>query len=242
MNILMLFSHPWKFGGAETYLLTLSKGLVERGHKVVIVTDNTVNADLNGYGITHYSLIFRSKNPAAFFLTYKKLRKIIQKHNIDIIHAHQRTAGYFAFALSRSTHKPFLVTLHDLWHRTPLKSVHGKIFTNVIAVSEYIKNNFISKFCAEPSHVVTIYNGVDASGFQDEGQLRKDAEQLRLSMGVEPEEKIITLIGRVTWQKGCFDLVKAASCIQKEFNNFRILIVGDGTDIDELKNYVEDKS
>mgnify|MGYP000961110802 FL=1 len=240
MNILLLFSHPWKFGGGETYVLSLAKGLVERGHNVVLVT-GLVNSDLEVANVHHYQLPFRTKNPFKYFTIYQRLKQILLKHDINIIHAQYRTAGYYGVMVERKLGIPFVLTLHDDWHNAPFKSIHGKLFKHVIAVSEAIRQRFIQKFSAEPNNVITIYNGVDEKKFSDKILLKSKAEDLKKRFGILPEEKVITLLGRVRRAKGHFDFIDALDYLKSCSIPFRFLIVGDGPEKEELLNKIVEK-
>ncbi len=240
MNILLLFSHPWKFGGGETYVLSLAKGLIERGHNVVLVT-GLVNFDLQVANVHHYQLPFRTKNPFKYFTIYQQLKQLVLKHDINIIHAQYRTAGYFGAMIERKMGIPFVLTLHDDWHNAPFKSIHGKLFKHVIAVSEAIRQRFIKKFLAEPNNIVTIYNGVDAKKFNDKMLLESNAADLKKRFGILPEEKVITLLGRIRRAKGHFDLIDALDHMKSCQIPFRFLIVGDGPEKEELANKVVEK-
>lgn len=241
LTILILYSHPWKFGGGETYVLSLMQQLVKGGHHVILVTDDSVKFDLPFPGVMHYPLTFRSKNPLDFIRTYIKLKRIAQKHDIDIIHAQQRTAGYFAAAIKKQLNIPFVITLHDIWHRAPFKNMHGKIFKNVIAVSEYMRRQFIETFSANPDHVVTIYNGVDEKKYHDETSLRVRGADFRQQFSILPEENVVAIIGRVTKAKGHFDLIAAVDNIRNLTSSFRVLIIGDGPDVKGLKQFIHEK-
>ncbi len=46
VRILFLFSHPWRFGGAETYTRALIKGLAGRGHEITLITDSGSEPDI----------------------------------------------------------------------------------------------------------------------------------------------------------------------------------------------------
>ncbi|NLW48835.1 MAG: glycosyltransferase family 4 protein [Firmicutes bacterium] len=240
MNILLLFSHPWKFGGGETYVLSLAKGLVEREHNVVLVT-GLVNSDLQVANVHHYQLPFRTKNPFKYFTIYQQLKQVLLKHDINIIHAQYRTAGYYGAMIKRKMGIPFVLTLHDDWHNAPFKSIHGKLFKHVIAVSEAIREQFIRKFVAEPKNVVTIYNGVDEKKFNDKILLKSKAEDFKKRFGILPKEKVITLLGRIRRAKGHFDLIDALDYMKSCSIPFRFLIVGDGPEKEDLLNRVVEK-
>lgn len=240
MNILLLFSHPWRFGGAETYVTALAQGLCQRGHQVVLVTDQ-VDSTVDIPGVQHYSLTFRTRNPLRFIATYKALVEICRNHAIDMIHSQQRTAGYFGAFLAWRLAIGHVITFHDVWHRAPFKASQGKIFNHVIAVSEFMRQNFIKEFAADPSIVLTIHNGVDEGKFKNNEMLKSAADSLRRELAVNPAEILITFVGRVTRAKGCFDLVEATRKLHNAGVAFKCLVVGNGPNIGVLRDYIREQ-
>lgn len=89
MRILILFSQPWKVGGAETHVLDLLKVLRAHGHQAYIATNGTDDAPvqpLEGLTERQWKWNFRSANPLEFRRISRKLRGIVDEYQIDIIH------------------------------------------------------------------------------------------------------------------------------------------------------------
>ncbi|MCX7781641.1 MAG: glycosyltransferase, partial [Negativicutes bacterium] len=139
MRVLILFSQPWRVGGAETHVEALIRGLV--GHKIVLAVNRGSDFDklrslqekchniekiieIQSRGIN----IFRWASDIA------KLAKMILEYEIEVISAHQRTSGLWAYLLKLLTETPFIVTMHDAWHRALFKRMYAKLFPTVIIV------------------------------------------------------------------------------------------------------------
>jgi len=232
MNILILFSHRWRggrAGGAETYTIQLIQGLAARGHSVFLATAKvdpaTIGKPATGVAVD-YELPFQSINPLKKRNVYRQIQRIAEERRIDIVHAQHRTAGYFAEWLWRKRRVPYVVTVHDPWHRTPLKKRHGGLFRRVIAVSDFLRQLLIRDFHFPPERVRTIRNGVDPSRFV--GVTREQGASLRAQYGIAPEEVVLSQVGRISRAKGQHDLIEALALLPSDLN-YRCLIVGEGS-------------
>jgi glycosyltransferase involved in cell wall biosynthesis len=236
MKILVLFSHPWRggrAGGAETYVIQLIKELARRGHQIVFVTSTGKNgADPIPQGVAaEYQLPFQSPNPLDLFKAYRRLAEIVQKHKIEIIHAHHRTAGLFAEYLFRGKQVPYVISIHDTWRRAPFKKLHGKFFRRLIAASSDIKREMEKQYRFTPERIRVIYNGVDPAPF--EKSWSEEAVQFKQRWGIK-DETVLSLIARVTRAKGHYILIEALRLIPPELK-MKCLIVGEGKERRKLE-------
>ncbi|MGD0348138.1 MAG: glycosyltransferase family 4 protein [Terracidiphilus sp.] len=241
MKILILFSHLWhggSAGGAETHATQLMQELSRRGHQIVLVTCSGKD-EVEGMpaGVAaKYELPFHGLNPFDQIKVYRKLAEIVQKHSIEMIHAHHRTAGIFAECIFRGRHVPYVISMHDTWRRAPLKRLHGKFFRRLIAVSAYIKREMEKQYRFSPERIRVIHNGVDPAPFEKAS--REEAAQFRKKNGIE-DEVVLSLIARVTRAKGHYTLVEALRLVPRELK-LKCLIVGEGKEKQKLQQIVSD--
>jgi glycosyltransferase involved in cell wall biosynthesis len=242
MNVLILFSHRWRggrAGGAETHAIDLIKGLAAKGHSIVFVTskaDDGCRPGLSDGVSAHFELPFQTINPLDKFEIYRRLAEIAAEHQIEVIHAHHRNAGYFAELLCRRKHIPYVVTVHDPWHATPFKKSHGKVFRRLIAVSDFLKQVLITRFHVPAERIRTIHNGVDPSRF--EGIAHAEAARFRSAFRVGADEIVLSQISRISKVKGQFDLLHALKLLPPDLP-YRCLIVGEGKERARLERLAE---
>jgi glycosyltransferase involved in cell wall biosynthesis len=238
MNILILFSHRWRAGragGAETYTIELMKGLAARGHSIVLATgkvDRACVGNSTAAIAVDYELSFPTINPLATLNAYRLLQRVVAEHRVDIVHAQHRTAGYLAEFLWRKQHVPYVVTVHDPWHRTPFKKWHGGLFRRVIAVSDFLRQLLIREFHFPAERVRTIRNGVDPSRFAV--VTREQGAILRAQYGIGPEEVVLSQVSRISRAKGHHDLIEALAALPRTLN-YRCLIFGEGSERPRLE-------
>lgn len=86
----------------------------------------------------------------------------------------------------------------------------------IIAVSDLTRNTIINKYHINPQKVVTVHNAVDFSTVEDR----------EISRGVP--EKIVTFLGRITYQKGPEYFIEAAYKVLQKTQNVRFVMAGSG--------------
>ena len=244
MNILVLISHNWRGGrasGMEVYTIELIRGLRAKGHSIFLATGKAgagyIPDPAAGVAVD-LELPFHSLSPLTNLQTYRRLRQVVIERRIDIVHAQHRTAAYFAHALWRKQGVPYVVTIHDPWHATPLKKLHGGLFLRWIAVSEFLRQLLIRQSNVPPERVRTIRNGVDASRFAAVSS--EQAAALRAEYGIAPGEIILSQVSRLSRPKGHRDLIEALALLPRTLN-YRCLIFGEGPELPRLKQLVRQR-
>ncbi len=136
----------------------------------------------------------------------------------DVAHAHTWYADMAGLWI-RTLHRiPLVVTLHSLEPLRPWKADQlgsGYLLSSwiektavetadrVIAVSAGMRDDILAHFGADPERVVVIHNGIDPERFR-----RTDRRDALEHFGVR--EPYVLFVGRITDQKGIFDLLAAA--------------------------------
>jgi len=238
VNILILFTQPWRVGGAETHVTDLISGLTAKGHKVYLAVHGEKSKKMDELVDEQWSFNFRSVNIFQYLIVAKQLVKIIKEKKIDVIHGHQRTAGYIASYIKSLIGIPFVVTIHDPWNRAVFKSYYGKKFDHIITVSEFLRKRFIADFGFSPDKVHTIYNGADSERYNLDKYPIAQLNKLRQGLGIQPHEKVVSLIARLYESKGQQYLIAAAATVLIKCPNTKFLLVGSGEHEDKFKKQV----
>ncbi|MCL2738835.1 MAG: glycosyltransferase family 4 protein, partial [Bacteroidales bacterium] len=86
----------------------------------------------------------------------------------------------------------------------------------VMAVSHLTRNTIIQRYGIHPDKVATVHNGVDFTGH----------DAVSVERGVT--DKIVTFLGRITFQKGPEYFIEAAAKVLKKYPNVRFVMAGSG--------------
>lgn len=152
--------------------------------------------------------------------------EIALRYDFDVIHAHDWLTYLAGTAAKRLTGKPLVVHVHATeFDRSgnnintivyDLEKLGMKEADKVIAVSNLTRNTVINKYGIHPDKVVTVHNAVDFDGF----------EQMSVNRGVD--DKIVTFLGRITFQKGPEYFIEAAAKVLKRYPKVRFVMAGSG--------------
>lgn len=154
------------------------------------------------------------------------------KGQFDVIHAHDWLTYFAGIAAKRVSGKPLVVHMHATEYDRSGENVNTQVYAieragmeaadRVIAVSNLTRNIVITKYGIPAEKVVTVHNAVR---FAENGS---DAPE----RGVE--DKIVTFLGRITYQKGPDYFVEAAAKVLKKVPNVRFVMAGSG----DMMNHV----
>lgn len=150
-----------------------------------------------------------------------------RKDEFDVIHAHDWLTYMAGIAAKELTGKPLIVHVHATsFDRGTVEQIDGRVFSiekrgmmeadKVVAVSDFTRNIVINKYGIPPEKVVTVHNAVDFSGRDD----------IHVERGVK--DKVVTFLGRITFQKGPEYFIEAAAKVLKRTSNVRFVMAGSG--------------
>jgi glycosyltransferase involved in cell wall biosynthesis len=156
----------------------------------------------------------------------------------DVIHVHDWLTYPAGIEAKKISGKPLVVHVHateyDRCGENHNKNVHeierrGMEFADkVITVSDLTRNIVISKYSISPLKVVTIHNGVEPA---NNGIIQNIWKR-------GTKDKIVTFLGRITWQKGPKYFIKAAYKVLQKMDNVRFVMAGSGDLMEEMVKYV----
>jgi len=165
MNILFLY--PWmSLGGAPNSTLTIAKGMMERGHRVLIFTRSggIHESKLREMGIPYVSAPYSLVCPKLYHLNLRaldKLRKTIDEHSIDIVHAFHDYSYILSLFVAPLKNIPVFFTA--LWF---LKEWRYPYYPGwIIFAAEEFKDQARHLFDNVPREMVVIPNRIDTSFF-----------------------------------------------------------------------------
>lgn len=219
MKILICLGRLY-MGGIEKYAMDLALGMKNKGHNVSVLVFYSIRNEekrilLDNNGIKVYELNLHSGKDLRLPI---KLYQIIKLIKPDIIHLNiLPLLAFIALVFSKSKK---VYTIHQITTNKTLSEIYKFFIDGVIAISDNIKNIFLSELNLFPrSKWVVINNGINAV-----------SEKVLF-----PENKIVNLImtARLAQDKHPDDAIDIVNyLIVNSALNYNLLLVGDG-DVDD---------
>ncbi len=257
------FFHP-SVGGIEGHVLNLSRQLVERGHKVTVVTSrlwgtqrhDKIQKDLY---VERLASHFLPRVPYASLSSVgyvpnlkKKIIDLVKQKNVAIIHAHGHhyPMSWTAINVSRTLGVPSVLTLHgihalepeshiafgieELFNHLMFRRLLAK--TNALIALTKTISEYADRYGAPKEKQYIIPNGVEQNVFA-----RKilERERLKKHYNVPADKAVILFRGRFAHVKGALEMAEAVVTLGDERDDVFFLFVGEGRLQKEIERKLE---
>jgi glycogen(starch) synthase len=249
-------------GGLARHVRKLSEALVRQGVAVDVLTRGIAGTG-NGSGASGAVVaggvnIHRVPEPGwprelDRFVAWVELMNehmlsagasLAAEHSYDVIHGHDWLVAHASGTLAESLGVPYVTTIHATEHGRhqgwvqdePQAHIHAverrmaHRADGLIVCSHYMRGHVADIFDVPERRITVIPNGIDPSELRPVG----DLESLRAEFAA-PEEKLVVLVGRLTYEKGFQLALDALPTVIEQVGNVRFLVAGSGTHEAELR-------
>jgi glycosyltransferase involved in cell wall biosynthesis len=218
-------------GGAQRQIIEFLKHVHRDNFDIAIVNLDRDYASVENeieslgfriIGIQHKGFF----NPGTLFT----LINLFRSEKPDIVHTYLFTADcYGRLAAKIAGIKVIICAIRadDIWkkwHHILTDKILAK-FTNVITVNaEGLKRYLTEVEKIDATKLRTIYNGIDLKRFNNKPAI----VEYRSSLGIQLDELVVGMVGRMSEQKNYKTLLEAAKVVVRQVLNVRFILVGDG--------------
>ncbi len=176
-------------------------------------------------------------NPITNMKAVADIRRIIVQGNYDIVHTHSSVAGVVGRLAALTAGVPVIIHHVHGWglHKgmsgltrmlyLNLERFSARFTSRMIAVSKPDIQKGLAHRIGREDKYSLIYNGIDLEKFQQPA----DDPQMRSELGLDPDCKLVGMIGRLDEQKNPLDFIRAAAIVHKSYPKVQFLIVGGGS-------------
>jgi glycosyltransferase involved in cell wall biosynthesis len=185
--------------------------------------------------------ISRKVTPLQDLISVYKLVLFIKRNDIDIIVGHTPKgallgiiAGFIAgkhdriyfrhglmFETSKGIKRKILINF---------EKITGKLASKVICVSNSVQNNSVLNKLNNPKKNLILHkgtcNGIDVEKFNREHVLHSKISDLKNTLKINSNDKIIGFVGRIVKDKGIIELLDAWKKLKTKYSNIKLLLVG----------------
>ena len=169
----------------------------------------------------------------------KVAAKIASQYDFDVIHAHDWLAYPAGIAAKEISGKPLVIHVHATEFDRGGKMVDSetskiehrgmKSADKIITVSNLTRDVVINKYKQDPNKITTVYNAVDPI----------NRKSIRYKKSID--DKIVTFLGRITFQKGPEYFIEAAKMVLEKTDNVRFVMAGSGDMFRRMISHAADR-
>lgn len=241
--------------GVSTSIKTLKEELEKLGHEVYIFTTTDPEATDFEKDIV--------RMPSVPFVSFKDRRivvrgiffayQIAKELQLDIIHTHTEFgAGLLGKIVANRLQVPVIHTYHTMYedylhyiaNGKVVKPSHVKRFirifvnhsTGVICPSQRVVKTMERYGVDIPMRIIP--TGIEVERFKRPEITKEQTNELRQQLGIEPQQKMILSLSRVSYEKNIQAIVREFPKVIEKDPTVRLVIVGKGPYREELEKMV----
>lgn len=261
-------TYPPFINGVSTSIQMLENALRKKGHKVFIVT---VNPEDMTYSFEDKGRIIRIPGIPTGIYDYRlttlypiKAVNKIKEWNLDVIHTHTEFGiGTFARVIGKQFDIPVVHTYHTMYEDYVHYITKGYFDGPSKKIVEYLTKFYCDKTIEElivptkktydlfkekykyDRNVHIIPTGIEMDRFYKEKINKDKAKSIKESLKINDDDVIVLFVGRIAYEKSVDFLINNHASLVKKNKKCKLLIVGDGPDLEDYKklakkNKIED--
>ena len=257
MQVVPYYAPAWGYGGPPRVMFNLAKGLIARGHKVIVYTTDAYERNsrirrtedvINGVRIHYFRnlsnwLAYKKRFVPLGFRTY--LKRNIKE--FDIIHLSE-TRTYLSivtYFYARRNHIPLVFSAYGSLPRRKegLKTIYDFFFvkpliknsTLLLAQTEHEVEEYL-KFTRDKEKIFIIPLPIDLSEFSELPRRGLFRERY----GITREDKLLLFLGRIHFLKGVHLLIDMMRILSEQDSRVKLVLAGrDDGYLHEVQNRIK---
>ena len=257
--------------GVVTSIKMLYEGLEAMGHECYIFTaideDNCKdNPEITSKRIINFPghyYPFKAASEYKFNFNHRKFVKEIAKYNLDIIHVNTEfNMSKIARVAGKKLHIPIVYTVHTAWIQYictlfPVSDKFMHPFWVMCMRNMFTKPTYkaaeitilptkkmlpdLKNYGIKGNDFKIIPTGIELFRFSDFNGTKKELDELKEELGLK-DKFIFAYIGRTAKEKNIEFVIDSFSKINNKDDKARLLIVGGGPILEDLKKYANDRN
>lgn len=218
-------------GGAEQGCIDVAKELINSGAQAIVVSNGGSRVpELQRAGVVHIDLPVHSKNPIVMFRNISRIRKLINRYGVNIVHARSRAPAWSAWKACRGTAAHFMTTCHAPYNISgDMKRFYNSSIAKgelVIAISLHVARYLQENYELPENRIRLIPRGIALEKFHPTAVTPQRLITLAQEWRIPDGANVIILPGRLTRWKGHHVLIDAIARIKRD-DIFCVLIGSD---------------
>ncbi len=211
------------WGGQEIRILSESRGLIERGHYIVLLTppEARIHAEAKKWGVPAVALPIAKKRLAGL----SALQSWFKAHPADVVSCHSSTDSWLAaLALLRLGRPMPLVRTRHISAPVPQNMLSRWLYTRatarIVTAGESLRKELIERNGFPAERIESVPTGIDGERFRP-----GERDAARKQTGLPLEQTLVGIVATLRSWKGHRFLVEAVAGLPQDIG---LVIVGDG--------------
>jgi len=234
---LMIITHDLAIGGLQQVVVNICKTIDREQFDLSVLCLRALGEFVPEIEKLGIKVFFLPQKSHTDYFSFLKVAKILRQEKIEIIHTHNSqpfidgTMAALLSAVKTIVHTEHGRVFPDKKRYMIAERVMAVFTYKVVGVSENTSQNLIDFIKIKPAKILTIKNGIDSTKFAQEINRAEKKKEL----GLRADDIVIGTMGRMVVEKGYTYLLKSMPGIIDTYKNTRLLMVGTGPLIDQLK-------
>lgn len=239
MNILVINTVGFRMNGMSSVILNYFRAMGDEDFKIDFVATKYIyegyKEEIEQKGSKVYLLNNKKTHPFSYI---KRLKKIINENNYDIVHVHGNSA---LMAMEMHVAKKCKVQVriaHSHNTTCTFKLLHKILYSSFIknCTHRFACGIDAGKWLYREKDFIVINNGVNGDSFKFNKIIR---EEYRKSLGID-KEILLGHVGNFVYQKNHNLLIDIFNEISKRSDKYKLLLIGEGELLEESKKKTKD--
>ncbi len=219
-------------GGAEQTAVDVAAAQVKAGMKAIVVSNGGPRVpEILRCGAQHIQLPVHSKNPFIMALNVLRLRALIRKHDVHIVHARSRAPAWSCLEAVKGTNAHFMTTCHAPYNvrDNKFKRFYNSVIAQgelVIANSWFVGDYLQKEYKLSQKKIRVIPRGIPMEKFEPRLVSPERMMKLTKEWRIPDGAQIILLPGRLTRWKGQSVLIEAMALLT-DYPELYCVLLGD---------------
>ncbi|HYI12719.1 MAG TPA: glycosyltransferase family 4 protein [Thermoanaerobaculia bacterium] len=174
-----------------------------------------LEAKIGHLDYTH-AVIGKAQNPASFLRSVRAIRRLVEQHGFDVVHAHLTYDHWLARIAVRGTKARVARTFHAR------RVLRGDPFTRMLV-------SRTAHLFAVNEAFLGVYPGmVFTPPPLEHGQFSPDGPNVRGLYGIHSRTKLVTVIGKLSKRRGFEEALSTFAFLRARMDGVRMMVIGHG--------------
>lgn len=248
MKKIMHVNNTMNIGGIENFLLNVTRNIDLENYNFEFLCYKEDHFDFEDILSSYGCKIYRITDPkkVSKLKHIKELIKIFKNHAVDVVESHTyfesaevMFAAFLAGVKVRITHSHTTEGLNKVSFFRKIKWNIARILIDFFSTDCVACSKDAGRALFGKKNFKIIENGIDVDKFYYNEEVRK---QLREEYHISNTDIILGHIGRFDLAKNHEFLINVLEVLEKKDNNYKLVLVGDGKNIEKIKDLVIQKN